>query len=717
MNDADMINQSGYRRALRYLRTSISQSSLNSRLSTASNDKDLEAVNRYSSNALELVFFPSYASRTRRSETEYNVNIHGWLFTPVPAGKQTRRNRYTMLLARSLAGLPAIPDSATSEGSTNSLAADHGGLDADFEEKIASENGRAEIQIADPNMPNHHDNSEFSDTSAPSTPGAYVSRAASFPFTSSLSDGASRLSRASSMKRQDSNDSQTQKFTRHYSDHDLVNCHANLTTRISPFLAKAAPERVLKCDIFADGERISSTKLMTSENGHFRGTIKIPQSEKDMSKVNRLEARIDENDVSGSTEIHFVGEAGVSVISDVDDTVKHTNILAGMREAFRNAFVRDLPTLTITGVRQWYESMKAMGCNIHYVSNAPYQLWPCLASFIKIAGLPAGSIHLKQYSGFLQGMFEPAAEKKRANVERILVDFPSRKFILIGDSGEQDLELYTELARSAYAKQILGIFIRDVSSIKSAVATPTGESGEDFFSAGQGDNTVDNGTGTHSLEPVAEVVSPAPRLPERKTQALVDLDSSDVPAAKDIKSADSNKSHWADMIDLGLPSISSAIKLAPEALKAIDTVPPKSTTAQSTTDPRAGRPTLPRKPTALRFWSKGEENQEKSNVQSVKPTSRPSLSRTSSASSFQNGIQESVIGSRRPALLRSMSGNSSYYGEGRRLTKAQERTQAWELRLAKARSSLPPQIKIYTWREGSDCQARAEELIRRALKQ
>jgi phosphatidate phosphatase APP1 len=45
----------------------------------------------------------------------------------------------------------------------------------------------------------------------------------------------------------------------------------------------------------------------------------------------------------------------------------------------------------------------------------------------------------------LQGIFEPVAERKKGTLERILRDFPGRKFLLVGDSGEADLEVYTDV--------------------------------------------------------------------------------------------------------------------------------------------------------------------------------------------------------------------------------------------------------------------------------
>ncbi|CAH7680698.1 hypothetical protein PPACK8108_LOCUS13388 [Phakopsora pachyrhizi] len=91
-------------------------------------------------------------------------------------------------------------------------------------------------------------------------------------------------------------------------------------------------------------------------------------------------------------------------------------------------------------------------------------------------------------------MLELAGNWKKARVERIMLQFPESKlvdfyltfsaamidakmcgrpilcrFICVGDSGDQDLEMYASLAQ-AYPGRILGIYIRDVTT-QSVVST------------------------------------------------------------------------------------------------------------------------------------------------------------------------------------------------------------------------------------------------------
>lgn len=114
-------------------------------------------------------------------------------------------------------------------------------------------------------------------------------------------------------------------------------------------------------------------------------------------------------------------------------------------------------------------------------SNGPFELLPVVTEFFQISQLPGGeficyltmscanikfvpgSIKLRSYAGrsLFGGFMSAPASRKRAGVQDVLDSFPRSRFLLIGDSGEQDLELYAALAGER-PQQILGVFIRDV---------------------------------------------------------------------------------------------------------------------------------------------------------------------------------------------------------------------------------------------------------------
>lgn len=88
---------------------------------------------------------------------------------------------------------------------------------------------------------------------------------------------------------------------------------------------------------------------------------------------------------------------------------------------------------------------------------------PMLDSFIRDSQFPPGSMHLRDDGKLISRLVETPGQAKREAIIDILRDFPHRHFILVGDSGEIDLEIYTRIAIE-YPHQILKIYIRDVTT-------------------------------------------------------------------------------------------------------------------------------------------------------------------------------------------------------------------------------------------------------------
>ncbi|MBP7951072.1 MAG: DUF2183 domain-containing protein [Verrucomicrobiales bacterium] len=164
---------------------------------------------------------------------------------------------------------------------------------------------------------------------------------------------------------------------------------------------------------------------------------------------------------------HFFGRlqcispCGVSVISDLDDTIKITGV-TNRQEMLANTFCK--PWQPVPGMPELYRHWEQRGAAFHYLSASPRLLCPALEEFRADCHFPAGSWTLRPFrltDRTISYLFtEPNAFKKSA-IARLLADFPKRQFILVGDSGEQDPEIYAAVAR-AFSDQILRIFIRNL---------------------------------------------------------------------------------------------------------------------------------------------------------------------------------------------------------------------------------------------------------------
>ena len=160
---------------------------------------------------------------------------------------------------------------------------------------------------------------------------------------------------------------------------------------------------------------------------------------------------------------------GLSVISDVDDTVKVTEVL-DRGATFRNTFTREFRA--VPGMAALYQGWQKRGAAFHYVSASPWQLAQFLEPFLQNSGFPAGTFHLRplrpRSPESLKSFLTEGAADKRKRIEDLLQLFPRRRFILVGDSGERDPEIYGELARR-HAGRIEHVYIRKVVG---AVNTP-----------------------------------------------------------------------------------------------------------------------------------------------------------------------------------------------------------------------------------------------------
>ena len=203
----------------------------------------------------------------------------------------------------------------------------------------------------------------------------------------------------------------------------------------------------------------------SGRDGVFSGVIRLPM-EQENPRVTQLtiEAVLPAKDKRRFRGTGWlVPETGVTVVTDIDDTIKETCV-RDRRAMLRNSFLE--PFRPIPGMAGLYAELHAKeAAHFCYVSASPMQFYLPLAGFVLSNGFPAGSFSLKQVrwkdKSLLDLFADPEAYKLRA-IEPMLRCFPKRRFVLVGDSGERDPETYATLARR-YPRQITRILIRDVT--------------------------------------------------------------------------------------------------------------------------------------------------------------------------------------------------------------------------------------------------------------
>ncbi|AEY95437.1 FACL081Cp [Eremothecium gossypii FDAG1] len=235
-----------------------------------------------------------------------------------------------------------------------------------------------------------------------------------------------------------------------------------LRDRLAGFLNKAVPGVAVIVDLLDAAGRQETLFTATDNYGQFR----VHTTTGFQPTV--IRATLDTAaPVSTMYDTNLIEDAGIGLISDIDDTIKHTGVVGDKRSIFCNVFVSGFNTWLIPGMSLWYNTLKdSRGVDFFYVSNSPFQIYPTLRQYISNE-YPIGPMFLKQYSGnLLSSLMSSTAAIKLPSITQICADFPNKKFILVGDSGEEDLEAYIATARN-FPNQIIGIYIRCCKSSMS----------------------------------------------------------------------------------------------------------------------------------------------------------------------------------------------------------------------------------------------------------
>ena len=172
----------------------------------------------------------------------------------------------------------------------------------------------------------------------------------------------------------------------------------------------------------------------------------------------------------GNGKVHLIGPRGLSVVSDIDDTIKVTEVPADKDVVLKNTFCR--PFVALSEMIERYRALSDAA--FHYVSGGPWQLYEPLSEFIASAGFPHGTFHLNYFpKNFLAadtrallidsicGSLSRTYDHKVEQIRRLMEVFPEREFILVGDSGELDVEVYRRI-RGLFGARVRDIWIRDV---------------------------------------------------------------------------------------------------------------------------------------------------------------------------------------------------------------------------------------------------------------
>ena len=177
---------------------------------------------------------------------------------------------------------------------------------------------------------------------------------------------------------------------------------------------------------------------------------------------------------------HFAGQclvpsdrAKFGIVSDIDDTVLHTQVGSRLKMLIWSFFRNSYSRLPLPGVARLYRRLAEVDNETDinptfYVSSSPWNLYPVLERFIDSVDLPKGPILLRDMG--IRGITKLASDHshKGVNIVEILKTYPRLNFILLGDSGQKDAKIYSDVAKQ-FPGRILCAYIRDTGNVDRAM--------------------------------------------------------------------------------------------------------------------------------------------------------------------------------------------------------------------------------------------------------
>jgi phosphatidate phosphatase APP1 len=246
------------------------------------------------------------------------------------------------------------------------------------------------------------------------------------------------------------------------------------SSRFDDFSDDSRSNQAVTIQFDSDNEQHSFQ--MSDLNGLIEMTIALPAAKAQALLAQQgtsnswLTFKVVSNGHTGKGRVKLIDPDGVSLVSDIDDTIKVTEVPGDKDVVMKNTFCRDF-----VSVAEMVEKYRALrNPSFHYVSGGPWQLYQPLADFLAEAGFPAGTFHLNYFpKNFLAedtrsllkdsiaGSLGRTYDHKVEQITRLMERFPGREFILVGDSGELDVEVYRRM-RQLFGTRVREIWIRDV---------------------------------------------------------------------------------------------------------------------------------------------------------------------------------------------------------------------------------------------------------------
>ncbi|NTW39050.1 MAG: DUF2183 domain-containing protein [Cellulomonadaceae bacterium] len=164
-------------------------------------------------------------------------------------------------------------------------------------------------------------------------------------------------------------------------------------------------------------------------------------------------------------------EQTTAMVSDIDDTVMVTALPRPLLAAWNGLVLHENARRQVPGMAELYRRWGAThpGAPTFYLSTGAWNVAPALRRFLQRNGYPAGPLLLTDWGPTSTGWFRSGQEHKRASLRRLMHELPTIRWVLVGDDGQHDPQIYGDIA-AEFPDRIELIMIRRLTFAEQVLA-------------------------------------------------------------------------------------------------------------------------------------------------------------------------------------------------------------------------------------------------------
>jgi len=133
------------------------------------------------------------------------------------------------------------------------------------------------------------------------------------------------------------------------------------------------------------------------------------------------------------------------VISDIDDTIMITQLPRAVLAAWNSWVLPATNRRPVEGMAEFLNAARTPEEPVFYVSTGAWNTYEMLRDFMRRHGFPAGPMLLTDWGPTPTALFRSGPEHKRVQLRNLLIDFPNITWTLVGDDGQHDPMIYSDL--------------------------------------------------------------------------------------------------------------------------------------------------------------------------------------------------------------------------------------------------------------------------------